>query len=114
MKPVLLLVPDRDAPLRLRRDVELCPAGAICADTGYSSVIVVNDGGSGTVQRLREALALRERRRDLRVGVLTWLEAQPGGAAIAPGMPLSVFLGELGPELKVELKNQVLSVEYQV
>lgn len=104
MRPVLLLVPDRDGvPARLRRQVELCSAGAVEPDadhaTDYATVIVLNDGRAGTVQRLRQALALRERCHELQIGVLTWLDAQSAEA-------------ELGPGLKIELK-EMLSVEYQ-
>lgn len=96
MRPVLLLVPDYDAPVRLPRDVALCPADTIDPGADYAAVIVLNDGRAGTVQRLREALALRERCHELEVGVLTWLDTH-----------------SVSTELKVELKERVLSVEYQ-
>lgn len=96
MRPVLLLVPDRDVPVRLRQTVDTCSAGAIDRDTEYASVVVLNDGCAGTVQRLRQALALREHHPELQIGVLTWLDTR----SVSPG-------------LKVELREQVLSVEYQ-
>ena len=113
MRPVLLLVPDRDVPLRLRHTVETCSAGAIDRDTEYASVVVLNDGRAGTVQRLREALALRDHRPELQIGVLSWLDTHSAASALALAASLSSALGDPAPELKVELKEQVLSVEYQ-
>ena len=79
-------------------------------------MIVVNDGGAETIRRLRVALALRQRcRQRLPVAVLTYLEPRRGGRDIladVAALPRDA-LAELGPELSVELKDAVLSVEYQ-
>ena len=119
MKPVLLLAPPRPGPTRARRRLDLRRVTGLegIDDGDYGSVIVVNDGGAETIRRLRLALALREHHRRLPVAVLTYLRPRPDGAAgrdalPAPDMPQAA-LAELGPELSVELKDAVLSLEYQ-
>ena len=118
MKPVLLLLPGQRRPSRERRVVDLrraAGAAGVGDETDYASVIVVNDGRAGTVRRQQLALALRDRHRGLPIAVLTYLDRRlraGADAILAAAGPLPV-LAELGPELKVELRNEVLSLEYQ-
>lgn len=117
MKPILLLAPARAGVRQGRDRLDLRRVTRLDAvdDADYASVIVLNDGGAGTLRRLKLALALREHHKELRVGVLTYLEPVGEGrgrGAVVADAPAAV-LSELGPELRVELKNQVLSLEYQ-
>lgn len=119
MKPVLLLAPSQVGPSRERRRLDLrhvARTDAIDA-ADYASVIVLNDGGVDTLRRLQLALALRERHRELPVAVLTYLgrdESRRGaGDLLAGAAGPRRALAELGPELFVELKDEVLSLEYQ-
>jgi hypothetical protein len=122
MKPILLLAPPgagrtlERRRLDLRRDTRLDAVD----EADYASVIVLNDGGAETIRRLRLALALREHHKQLPVAVLTYLEPGSAGAAadaLAAGITAAaaphVALAELGPELSIELKDEVLSLEYQ-
>jgi hypothetical protein len=117
MKPVLLLAPPRPGlPSHRRFDLRRVTRVDAVDTADYASVIVLNDGGADTIKRLQLALALREHHKQLPVAVLTYLEPRAGpvdgllaGAAVRPG----VALAELGPELFVELKDEVLRLEYQ-
>lgn len=115
MKPILVLAPPAPGlPRRERPRVDLRRAAGDVGPVdpgGYSAVIVLNDGGAGTVGRLRRALALRQRDERLRIGVLTCLGGEAGKAA-ATASPQTV-LQALGPELRVEMADQVLCLEYQ-
>lgn len=117
MKPVLLLAPQRGGQPRERHRLDLRRVARLDAidDADYASVIVVNDGGAETIRRLQVALALRKRQGRLPVAVLTYLEPRPGGdAALAGAAPAPRFaLAEFGPDLFVELKDEVLTLEYQ-
>jgi hypothetical protein len=121
MKPILLLAPARAGSPQDRRRVDLRRVTRLDAvdDADYASVIVLNDGGAETIRRLRLALALRAQHEQLPVAVLTYLEprgdvavADETLAAAAAAAP-RLALAELGPELFVELKDEVLSLEYQ-
>jgi len=120
VKPVLLLAPACDGRPRERRQLDLWRVTRVDRVDGadYASVIVLNDGSAGTVRRLRQALALRAQHKELPVAVLTYL-GPPRGAGASPdalanaGPRPDAVLPELGPELYVELKDEVLSVEYQ-
>lgn len=101
MKPILMLGPERGrAPFLERGHIDVCEAeqidGFVANETAYSTVIVINDGGAGTVRRLLAALHMRERRKGLCVGVLSYLEQD-----------------SLDPRLRIEVKKEVLSFEYQ-
>ena len=74
-------------------------------DSGdYSAVIVINDGGAHALRRLLAALEMRERREELRVAVLSYLdEADRRHPALA----------QLEPRLKLELKEEAIKLEYQ-
>lgn len=118
MKPILLLAPPRAGVPRERRQLDLRRVTRLDAidDADYDAVIVLNDGGAGTVRRLRLALALRAHHKRLPVAVLTYLPPDapaPGDALAAAGAVPDVALAELGPGLHVELKDAVLSLEYQ-
>jgi N-acyl-L-homoserine lactone synthetase len=76
----------------------------------YDSVIVINDGGAGTIRRVQMALDLRGRGGRMSVGVLTYLAVPLGLDADDPA--LAEWL-EMWPQLKVELKDAMLSLEYQ-
>lgn len=118
MKPILLLAPPQAGLSQERHRLDLRRITRLDAvdDADYASVIVLNDGGAETIRRLRLALALREHHKQLPVAVLTYLEpradaAVSGEALAAAAAPRA--LAELGPELFVELKDEVLSLEYQ-
>lgn len=119
MKPILLLAPPRAGLSQERRRLDLLRVTRLDAvdDADYASVIVLNNGGAETIRRLRLALALRERHKQLAVAVLTYLEpradAAVSGETLAAAAAAPRALAELGPELFVELKDEVLSLEYQ-
>ena len=127
MKPILVLGPAQDgAPWLERRQVGLRRTElieeAVADAAGYSSVIVINDRGAGTLERLLLALRLRRRRKPLRIGVLSYLdeaecrhilaEGNPAGGPAAAREPQGA-LRAVDSRLKVELDGGVLSVEYQ-
>jgi hypothetical protein len=97
-----------------RGQVDLCrvpPPAEVVAGAGvYDSVIVINDGGAGTIRRVQMALDLRGRGGRMSVGVLTYLAVPLGLDADDPA--LAEWL-EMWPQLKVELKDAMLSLEYQ-
>ena len=116
MTSILVLEsPRADGPAMEHRLVDLdlrwseLNEGALASDASYSSVIVIDDGGAGTVRRLLAAWRLRERRRHLCVGVLSYLDdtgarqADPLGAAL-----------NLMPRLRVDLQEEVICFEFQV
>jgi hypothetical protein len=121
MKPILLLAPapKRTGRRRERRRLDLRRVARLDAvdDADYASVIVLNDGGAATIRRLQLALALRAQHERLPVAVLTYLEppdaAAAGDALAAAAAAPRLALPELGPELFVELKDEMLSLEYQ-
>jgi hypothetical protein len=118
VKPLLLLAPTQAGrPARERRRIDLCrtDAGDAAPHADYAAVIVLNDGRVATIRRLRLALALREQHKNLAIGVLTYLGGpRHTGAGFPPADagPLPA-LGQFGPELRVELRDAVLSLEYQ-
>lgn len=120
MKPVLLLAPPHAGVPQERQRLDLWRVTRVDAvdDAEYASVIVLNDGGAETIRRLQLALALREQHKQLPVAVLTYLAPPPDGAPARDALadlaaaPAAV-LAALGPELCVELKGQMLSLEYQ-
>ena len=118
MKPILLLAPPDADPAPQRRRLDLRRVSRLDAvdHAEYASVIVVNDGGAQTIRRLQLALSLRAHHKQLPVAVLTYLEpdaATPGAGQLAAAAAPGVTLGELGPELFVELKDEMLNLEYQ-
>ena len=117
MKPVLLLAAPRAGlrPERGRLDLRRVARLDAIDDADYDSVIVLNDGGVETIRRLQLALELRAHHKQLQVGVLTYLEPAGDGAGpdVLVGAGPAAVLSQLGPELCVELKDQVLSLEYQ-
>lgn len=117
MKPILVLAPAAAGlPRRERPRIDLRRvAGDVgpVDPSGYSAVIVLNDGRAGTVGRLRRALALRQRDARLCVGVLTPLDPPRGAAVMAGPEPPELLLQALGPELRAELTGEVLCLEYQ-
>lgn len=120
MKPVLLLLPGEEGRAAHERhyvDVlrDAAVPGGVAHPGRYAAVLVLNDGGAGTMQRLRLALSLRDRHPQLQVGMLSYLGNAPVDAAgrQAGGARWPLVLAELGPELKVELRDEVLSLEYQ-
>jgi hypothetical protein len=120
-RPVLLLLPGeegRAAHERRSMDVirDTDGPGGVAHAGRYAAVLVLNDGGAGTMRRLRLALALRDRHPQLQIGVLKYLgngPVDPVAGRQACRADLSLVLAELGSELKVELTDQVLSLEYQ-
>lgn len=131
MKRVLVLGPPRagrPSPERAQVEVELHhaepTAESVTNAAGCSSVIVVNDASSASVQRLLLALRLWGQQRQLRVGVLSYLDdaelrqaisgngLAAGPAAPRPGDPLPALLAR-EPGLRIGLHRGVLSVEYQ-
>jgi len=109
VKPILLLGPAAPGgPPQERWLVEFRPLSegeeAAAEAVDYSSVIVVNDGGAHTLRRLLAAFAMRERRRQLGIGVLWYLDE--ADKHLPP-------LISIGPRLRVELKEEVLQFEYQ-
>jgi hypothetical protein len=115
VKPILVLGPELPgAPSLERGQVDLCrvtPPAEVVAGADYDSVIVINDGGAGTIRRVQMALDMRERGNRLAVGVLTYLAVpalglEGGDAALANWLAL-------WPQLRVELKEAILSLEYQ-
>lgn len=125
MKPVLLLAPPRAGQPRERRRPDLRRVARLdlrrvarldaIDDADYASVIVVNDGGAETIRRLQLALALRKRQGRLPVAVLTYLEPRADGDATLAGAAAAprFALAEFGSDLFVELKDEVLTLEYQ-
>jgi hypothetical protein len=119
MKPVLLLAPSRAGRDLEGRCLDLRRVTRVDAvdDADYSAVIVLNDGSAETIRRLQLALALREHHKELRIAVLTYLGQRQDGqgaadaSAVAPAPRRA--LADLGPELFVEIRDQVLSLEYQ-
>jgi len=129
MKRILVLGPPRAGrPSPEQAQVELHHA-ALTAESattaaGCSSVIVVNDASASSVQRLLLALRLWRQQRQLRVGVLSYLDEAElrqamvgdglaaGPAALRADDPLPVLLAR-EPGLKIGLHRGVLSVEYQ-
>lgn len=115
MKSILVLAPERPGvPQRERSRIDLQRTfpghAALPRDACYSSVIVVNDGGVDTVRRLRLAIGLRERQRQLCIGVLTYLVQSPRAAG--NGEPLPQLL-QIQPGLQVQLDEHLLRLEYQ-
>ena len=109
MKPILLLGPaDPGGPPLERWLVEFRPltlAEAAAADAvGYSSVIVVNDGGAHTFRRLLTAFEMRERQHQLGIGVMSYLDD------VGQRLPALI---SLEPRLRFELKDDALRLEYQ-
>lgn len=114
MKRILVLGPEeRGKPSLERGHVDLCrlpPRVEFVSGAGaYDSVIVINDGGADTIRRVQLALDMCGRRRPLAIGVLTYLAApalgrDPGDAALADW---------LGSQLRIEMKEAMLSLEYQ-
>lgn len=122
MKSILVLVPERRGgppPRRCRVDLRHAVlAEAAAGAAPCSSVIVVNDGGADTIRRLLAAIDMRQRREDLCIGLLTYIEEVTGADAVTwrgfgpPDLRLPA-LGELGPRLRVELDGRRLNLEYQ-
>lgn len=120
MRPILLLAPPgQGSPPRESGRIEVRRGADRRVDAArYGAVIVVNSGGAGTLGCLRQALGLCRRSGDLDVGVLTYLDPAAlaalcgGPAPRATGDPGR--LGSLGPELRVELSENGLTLEYQV
>jgi hypothetical protein len=115
VKPILVLGPEEPgAPSLERGQVDLCrvsPPAEVVAGAGvYDSVIVINDGGAGTLRRVRMALDMRGRGGPVSVGVLTYLVVPLG---LDPADPALADCLEMWPQLKVELKEAMLSLEYQ-
>ena len=113
MKPILVLGPaEPGAPSLEHGEVDLCrsPPPAEVVAGAYDSIIVINDGGAGTIRRVQMALDLRGRGGRLSVGVLTYLAVPLGLDAGDPA--LAEWLA-LWPQLKVELKEAMLNLEYQ-
>jgi len=109
MKPILLLGPAQPGGPPLERWlVEFRPvtlAGAAAADAaGYSSVIVINDGGAHTFRRLLTAFEMREHQEQLGIAVLSYLDE------LDKRLPALI---NLEPRLRFELKDEVLRLEYQ-
>jgi hypothetical protein len=115
VKPILVLGPEEPgAPSLVRGHVDLCrvpPPAEVVAGAGvYESVIVINDGGAGTIRRVQMALDMRGRGGPVSVGVLTYLVVPLG---LDPADPALAEWPSLWPQLKVELKEAMLSLEYQ-
>jgi hypothetical protein len=109
MKPILLLGPAHPGGPPLERWlVEFRPvplAEAAAADAaGYSSVIVVNDGGAQTFRRLLTAFEMRERQEHLGIAMLSYLDE------LDRRLPTLI---NLEPRLRFELKGDALRLEYQ-
>lgn len=109
MKPILLLGPaEPGGPPQERWLVELrraTPADeALAGAAGYSGVIVINDGGVHTFQRLLTALDMRERRRELGIALLSYLDEND--------VRLPALIN-LAPRLKLEVQGEALRLEYQ-
>jgi len=116
LKPILLLGPEQaGAPALERGHVDLCrvaPSAEVAVgEDAYDSVIVINDGGAGTIRRVQMALGMRCRGGRLAVGVLTYL-AVPAFGLDAGEAALADWLA-LWPQLRVELKEAMLNLEYQ-
>jgi hypothetical protein len=129
MKRILVLGPPRagrPSPEQAQVEVHHAAQTAESAATaaGCSSVIVINDASSASIQRLLLALRLWRERRQLRIGVLSYLDdaelrqaisgdgLAAGPAALRADDPLPVLLAR-EPGLKIGLHRGVLSVEYQ-
>ncbi len=114
MKRILVLGPEEPGEPSLERGhVDLCrvapTAHAVGSPGAYQSVIVINDGGADTIRRVQMALDMRGRHRRAAVGVLTYLPAP----ALGPD-PGEVALADwLWSQLRIEMKEAMLSVEYQ-
>lgn len=118
MKPVLVLGPTREGtPSLERRHVDICrPARAeqaVINDAAYSAVVVINDGSAQAIQRLLQALAMRRSQPTLSVGVVTWLEGSAVNVDLGTLHGRPVAWVDAGSRLRIELKPEALSVEYQ-
>jgi len=116
MKPILVLGPEEPgSPSQERGRVDFCriPCSAefVAGDGMYGSVIVINDGGAGTIHRLQTALAMRGRGGRLPIGVLTYLAAP--GLGVDAGDPAPGDWLALWPQFRIDLKGPMLSLEYQ-
>jgi hypothetical protein len=114
VKRILVLGPEEPGEPSIERGhVDLCRTGSaaevVAGRAAYQTVIVINDGSAGTIRRMQVALDMRARHQRLAIGVLTYLAAPALG--LDPG---EVALADwLRTQLRVEMKEATLSVEYQ-
>ena len=116
MKPILVLGPEEPgAPALERGQLDLCrvaPTAEVVPGAGvYDSIIVINDGRAGTIRRVQMALGMRGRGKQLAVGVLTYLVVPALG--LEAGDAANVDWAALWPQLRIELKEAILSLEFQ-
>lgn len=109
MRPILLLGPaEPGGPPMERWLVEFRPMTLDEATGGvseYSSVIVINDGGTETIARMAAALRLRQQQPLQFVGVLSYLDEAAIDKVMHGGAP--------DPALRIRLQKEVLTLEYQ-
>jgi glycine cleavage system regulatory protein len=115
VKPILVLGPERPGEPTLERQcVNLhrtaLAEAAVANAAAYSTVIVINDGDAETIRRLVQALEMRRSEKRLCIGVLTYLD---DATCDAPHEHAPAAIANLGTPLRVDLKEEVISFEYQ-